>query len=137
MEEIFIVGVGMTRFGKHLDRSVKSLVAEAVGGALSDANAQQADVGAAVHLPLVSSASKIIYGQDCLAELVADIGVTDILLAIPSASRQRRREIIESLRHLPLHVRTLPGMADLASGRVGLSDVRELDIEDLLGREPC
>ncbi|NIJ37677.1 acetyl-CoA acetyltransferase [Sphingopyxis panaciterrae] len=48
MEEIFIVGVGMTRFGKHLDRSVKSLVAEAVGGALSDANAQQADVGAAV-----------------------------------------------------------------------------------------
>src|SRR3546814_1989316 len=48
MEEIFIVGVGMTRFGKHRDRSVKSLVAEAVGNALSDANAQQGDVGAAV-----------------------------------------------------------------------------------------
>ena len=55
---------------------------------------------------------------------------------MPSTTQARRREILESLRHLPLHVRTLPGMADLASGRVGLNDVRELDIEDLLGREP-
>jgi FlaA1/EpsC-like NDP-sugar epimerase len=62
--------------------------------------------------------------------------VSDILLALPSVSTQRRREVIASLRSLPVHVRTLPGMADLASGRVSLSDFRELDLEDLLGREP-
>lgn len=64
------------------------------------------------------------------------LGVTDILLALPSTSRQRRNEIIDSLRTLPVHIRTLPGMADLASGRVQISDFRELDVEDLLGRDP-
>jgi FlaA1/EpsC-like NDP-sugar epimerase len=64
------------------------------------------------------------------------LGVTDILLALPSSSRNRRHQIIEGLRSLPVHIRTLPGMADLASGRVAISDFRELDLEDLLGREP-
>ena len=63
------------------------------------------------------------------------MGVTDILLALPSITRERRNEILDALRHLPVHVRTLPGMTDLAAGRVTLSDVRELDIEDLLGRD--
>ena len=62
--------------------------------------------------------------------------VTDILLALPSITRERRNRIIESLRHLPVHIRTLPGMTDLASGRVTVQDFRELDIEDLLGRDP-
>jgi FlaA1/EpsC-like NDP-sugar epimerase len=64
------------------------------------------------------------------------LGVTDILLAVPSTSAQRRKEIIDSLHLLPVHVRTLPGMVDLASGKVEISDFRELDVEDLLGREP-
>ena len=68
--------------------------------------------------------------------LVDKLGITDILLALPSVSRERRNRIIESLRHLPVHIRTLPGMADLASGRVTVQDFRELDIEDLLGRDP-
>ena len=67
--------------------------------------------------------------------LVTSGEVTDILLALPSASRERRAEIIESLRSLPVHIRTLPGMSDLASGRVTVQDFRELDIEDLLGRD--
>ena len=61
--------------------------------------------------------------------------VTDILLAIPSATRERRNKIIRSLRSLPVHTRTLPGLADLASGRVTVQDFRELDIDDLLGRD--
>ena len=64
------------------------------------------------------------------------LGVTDILLALPSTSAMRRKEIIESLQALPVHVRTLPGMVDLASGKVQISDFRELDVEDLLGRDP-
>jgi len=63
-------------------------------------------------------------------------GVTDILLALPSASRARRNAIIETLRSAPVHIRTLPGMSDLASGRVSLRDIKELDVEDLLGRTP-
>jgi FlaA1/EpsC-like NDP-sugar epimerase len=71
-----------------------------------------------------------------VSETVERLGVSDILLALPSASRQRRHQIIEGLRFLPVHIRTLPGMADLAAGRVSISDFLELDIEDLLGRDP-
>lgn len=67
--------------------------------------------------------------------LVARLGVTDILLALPSSSRERRNRIIDSLRSVPVHIRTLPGLADLATGRVTVQDFKELDIEDLLGRD--
>lgn len=63
-------------------------------------------------------------------------GVTDILLALPSVSRDRRNKIIENLRVVPVHIRTLPGLADLATGRVTVQDFKELDVEDLLGRDP-
>jgi FlaA1/EpsC-like NDP-sugar epimerase len=79
---------------------------------------------------------RTVYDPAELAQLIPQLGVTDVLLALPSVTRQRRLEILDALRHLPVRVRTLPGMSDLASGRVTLSDVRELDIEDLLGREP-
>jgi FlaA1/EpsC-like NDP-sugar epimerase len=68
--------------------------------------------------------------------LVRDLGITDILLAIPSASRDRRNKIIQSLRLLPVHTRTLPGLTDLTSGRVTVKDFRELDVADLLWRAP-
>jgi FlaA1/EpsC-like NDP-sugar epimerase len=71
-----------------------------------------------------------------LENLIRDEGVTDVLLAIPSAARLERLRIVERLRPLPVHVRTLPAMADLAAGRAQFSDLRELDIEDLLGRAP-
>ena len=77
-----------------------------------------------------------VFAPDSLQELVAKLGVTDILLALPSASRARRKDIIDSLRSLPVHIRTLPDWADLASGRVTVSDFKDLDIEDLLGRDP-
>ena len=77
-----------------------------------------------------------VYTPDQVPGVVARLDVTDILLAVPSASRERRNQIVESLRPLPVHVRTLPGLADLASGRVTVQDFHELDIEDLLGREP-
>jgi FlaA1/EpsC-like NDP-sugar epimerase len=70
-----------------------------------------------------------------LASLVRRRGVTDILLAIPSAPRQRRSDIIDTLRPLNVGVRTLPGIMDLAHGRVELGQLRELEIEDLLGRD--
>ncbi|MFC4621853.1 polysaccharide biosynthesis protein [Comamonas nitrativorans] len=71
-----------------------------------------------------------------LEKFVQRHGITDILLAIPSLSRQQRHAIIGRLQPLPVHVRTLPGMVDLASGKVSVADFQELDIEDLLGRAP-
>ena len=86
-------------------------------------------------------AGRSINGVDIMApadvaDAVERMGVTDILLAMPALDRARRNEIIASLRTLPVHVRTLPGMGDLASGRVALQDFQELDVEDLLGRPP-
>lgn len=77
-----------------------------------------------------------VYAPQTLPEVVQQLGVTDVLLAIPSSSRQRRRQIIESLHDLPVRIRTLPGLSDLASGRVTMTDFQDLDIEDLVGREP-
>lgn len=71
-----------------------------------------------------------------VSDFVARHGVTDVLLAIPSLGWQRRREIIADLQRLPVHVRSLPGLRDLALGNVSVADFKELDIEDLLGREP-
>ncbi len=77
----------------------------------------------------------VIASQD-LSEFVPLHGITDILLAIPSLARSERHAIISKLQPLPAHIRTLPGMLDLASGKVSVADFQELDIEDLLGRVP-
>ncbi|MBL8348632.1 MAG: polysaccharide biosynthesis protein [Rubrivivax sp.] len=69
-------------------------------------------------------------------ELAQRKGVSAVLLAIPSLGRTRRNQILEALRETGVHVRTLPGLMDIALGKVQASDVRELDIEDLLGRDP-
>ena len=77
-----------------------------------------------------------IHDPSKLEVLIEQIGATDVLLAIPSASRQRRVAILAQLKPYKLAVRTLPGLSDIATGRVTLADVRELDIDDLLGRAP-
>lgn len=77
-----------------------------------------------------------IHAPEALPDLVAAQQIRDVLLAIPSASRRRRHEIVERLRAAQVAVRTLPGVAELAQGQVHVSDLRELDIDDLLGREP-
>jgi FlaA1/EpsC-like NDP-sugar epimerase len=77
-----------------------------------------------------------IYNPADFAEVLSDVPVTDVLLALPSVSRKRRNEILNSLKAYKVAVRTLPGLSDLATGKLSLSDVRDLDIDDLLGREP-
>jgi FlaA1/EpsC-like NDP-sugar epimerase len=77
-----------------------------------------------------------IYGVDEIDVLIREFGVTDILLALPSIQQSRRNEILNDLRRFQLHVRSLPSMTDLAEGKVKVSDIRELDVTDLLGRNP-
>ena len=75
-----------------------------------------------------------VYPPEKLSEIAKRRQVTDVLLAVPSASRKRRAAIVEKLKPLKLHVRTLPGVMDLARGSVSVGDLRDLEIDDLLGR---
>ncbi|MBK9444604.1 MAG: polysaccharide biosynthesis protein [Betaproteobacteria bacterium] len=77
-----------------------------------------------------------IYNPADLANLVVTLSISDVLLSMPSLSRQRRNEILNQIRSAHVAVRTLPSVTDLAQGKVSISDLRELDIDDLLGREP-
>lgn len=76
-----------------------------------------------------------VYKPKHIEQMISDTGAQEILLAIPSASRVRRREVLSLLQQYPLHVRSVPGFMDLASGRVKVDDIQEVDIADLLGRE--
>ncbi|MBT8624785.1 polysaccharide biosynthesis protein [Polynucleobacter paneuropaeus] len=76
-----------------------------------------------------------VFNPKKLVEVANKVSATDILLAIPSITRTRRNQIIESVSRAKLSVRTLPNLSDLAQGKITVSDVRELDIDDLLGRE--
>jgi FlaA1/EpsC-like NDP-sugar epimerase len=62
--------------------------------------------------------------------------VSGVLLALPSASRFRRNQIIELVRDARVSVQTLPSVSDLAHGKVTTEDLRPLDIDDLLSRNP-
>ncbi|MFI8646435.1 polysaccharide biosynthesis protein [Pseudomonas sp. NIBR-H-19] len=70
-----------------------------------------------------------------IQQMIDSTGAQEILLAIPSSNRGRRREILGFLEGFPLHVRSVPGFMDLASGRVKVDDIQEVDIADLLGRD--
>ncbi len=77
-----------------------------------------------------------VVGRDQLASQIHSLQIDDLLLAIPSASRARRKEVVDSISDLPVRVRTIPGIADLVNGKARIEEFRELDIEDLLGRDP-
>jgi FlaA1/EpsC-like NDP-sugar epimerase len=76
-----------------------------------------------------------VHPSHSLKDLIEEFGVTRVLLALPSISRRRRLEIINQLEQLPVHVQTMPDMADLAAGNARVDDIREVDITDLLGRD--
>ncbi len=77
-----------------------------------------------------------VYNPADLDNLAATLNISIVLLAMPSLSRKRRNEILAQIRTARVAVRTLPSVTDLAKGKVSISDLRELDIDDLLGREP-
>ncbi|PZW95452.1 FlaA1/EpsC-like NDP-sugar epimerase [Pseudomonas sp. 478] len=76
-----------------------------------------------------------VYKPKHIQRMIDVTGAQEILLAVPSANRGRRREILGFLERFPLHVRSVPGFMDLASGRVKVDDIQEVDIADLLGRD--
>ncbi len=77
-----------------------------------------------------------IYRPEKLARLIERERVSEVILAIPHAQRRQRREIVSWLQSFPVQVKLLPALEDIASGRVTVSDLRAVDVEDLLGRDP-
>ena len=76
-----------------------------------------------------------IYHPNELDDLLISHGVSDVLLAMPSISRKQRNEILHKMTQAKVAVRTLPSVNELAQGKVQTSDLRELEIDDLLGRD--
>ena len=77
-----------------------------------------------------------IYPPRRIPALLRAFGSNTVLLAIPSASRSRRREIVNSLQQCKANVRTVPSYDEIASGKVAVNTLRELEIDELLGRDP-
>lgn len=67
--------------------------------------------------------------------LITKYQVENIFIALPSISRKNRKKIIEKLSPLPVKIKTLPSMSELAEGKVKIDDLREINIKDLLGRK--
>src|SRR5450830_143575 len=77
-----------------------------------------------------------VHGLADIPKLIELYAITDILLAMPVISRHRRNEILAALRQHRVRIRSLPDLSELAQGKATLAEIHELDIVDLLGREP-
>lgn len=77
-----------------------------------------------------------VFPPHSLGDLVRDEGVAAVLLALPSQSRRRRQEILNAIEPLSLLVQTVPDYADILAGHARVEDVRDVDVGDLLGRDP-
>lgn len=78
----------------------------------------------------------LVYPPSGLGELIRQTGASKVLLAVPSATRQTRRKILERLSEFPVHVQTMPELSDLVSGKARVDDISDVEVEDLLGRDP-
>lgn len=71
-----------------------------------------------------------------ISSYVQSKNISRILLAMPSATRARRREVLDLLEHLPVPVLSVPGMSDIVDGKMRIDELQDVKIEDLLGRDP-
>jgi FlaA1/EpsC-like NDP-sugar epimerase len=77
-----------------------------------------------------------VYSPEHLEKLLATPAATRILLAIPSASRRKRRHVLEFLSGFPIRVQTMPEITDIVTGKARVDDIRDVGVEELLSREP-
>lgn len=77
-----------------------------------------------------------IHGTQDLGNLCAELDVDEVLLALPSVQRSRRAEIVETLKSHHIRVRSLPSIGNIVDGKVSVRDLRDVGVEELLGRDP-
>ncbi len=121
--KLLIYGAGDT--GQHLARSLRQGTEFEPVGYLDDS----------ARLHNMKVAGYPVYDPSTIEKLVGELGITNVLLSMPEASRQRRAEIIAGLEQYPIKVQTIPRTADLVTGKAKVTEVREVFLEDLLGRE--
>ncbi len=78
----------------------------------------------------------VVGGRDSIFECVDKYGIDKILVALPAASNEQRREILNICKETGCEIKSLPGIYQLTNGEVSLSKMRKVDVVDLLGREP-
>ncbi|MFC3182683.1 polysaccharide biosynthesis protein [Cypionkella sinensis] len=78
----------------------------------------------------------MVYAPTQIEALIRNNGINVVLLAIPSASKARRNEILKSLENQPLLIQTVPGLDDIMTGKASIDQINDISIEDLLGRDP-
>lgn len=122
--KVLIYGAGTT--GRQLAAAMASSHEMQVAGFLDDDDR--------LHSHVLNG--QPIYNPADLDNLAITLNISCVLLAMPSLNRKRRNEILSQIQSAHVAVRTLPSVTDLAQGKVSISDLRELDIDDLLGREP-
>ena len=152
---LLLIAVGLSRmwtrywlsnaYQRLLNRNalIKVLIygAGTSGRQLAGALANSAELSVVGYLDDDSSLREAIMGglpihdPKDLPELVDTLEIRDVLLALPNASRKRRNEILETMRQSRVTVRSMPDLTALAQGLLTVSDLPELGIEDLLGRD--
>lgn len=86
-----------------------------------------------LHKNTINSLS--VYSTNELEQLILLLNIDEVFLAIPSASHSQKKKIIQQLEKYSINIKTLPNLADVADGKIKLEDIKEIDLEDLLGRD--
>ena len=76
-----------------------------------------------------------VHSPDKIGEIAEGTGAKSLLLAIPSASRRMRRQVLEKITEYPIRVQTIPGIKDIISGKARVDELRDVSVNDLLGRD--
>ncbi|MGM0984078.1 MAG: polysaccharide biosynthesis protein [Pseudomonadota bacterium] len=77
-----------------------------------------------------------VYSPERAAQMVDELKIRRVLLAMPNATKAQRKQALDKLTELPVHVQTVPSMPEIVSGDARLDQLREVELEDLLGRDP-
>ncbi len=115
---------GSGNAGRQLVRAIQDISEIKIKGFIDDDKNQQ---GCFID-------GKEIYSREKLAKIIKEKEINLILLAIPSIPRKRRHQIIKNLTKYKIAIRTIPGISDLAKGNNSITDLLDLEMDDLLGR---
>ncbi|MEJ2075413.1 MAG: nucleoside-diphosphate sugar epimerase/dehydratase [Reinekea sp.] len=77
-----------------------------------------------------------VYSPEYVAEALQELKVKRVLLAVPQATKKERKRILDRLEPYPVHVQTIPAFPDLIAGKAAFDQLQEVELEDLLGRDP-